>query len=230
VRWAFSVGRTEAVWAGYRSIGLRSLGLVVVMGPPLRKLSSQTLHTSCTLPEHIRFADVVIMTGALPYTTARALTAAEEYWASGASDERKGIREANHRALAASSRQGRSASDTFLDEYEADVPYRFFDPRFDMAPLRAAIETDINMAFVGHFWGSVLKDFDRTPEYGHIQTPVLVIAGRYDFGAPYYLWNEVGGSIPDFTFHLFERAGHNPMVEVPAEFDRVVIDWLRRKG
>ena len=74
-----------------------------------------------------------------------------------------------------------------------------------------------------------LNHFDNTKNYHKISTPVLVIAGSYDFWAPYYQWNDVKDIIPDFTFHLFENAGHNPMLEVPDEFNKVVIDWIESR-
>ena len=171
-----------------------------------------------------------ILTGALPYTTPEALQAAEEYWTSSASEERKAIRESNHRGLAQKDQSLISPSDQFLDQYEADVPYRFFDPRFDFAVVREGLTTSINIDFLDHFGGVLMRDFDHTAEYGRIRTPVLVIAGKYDFGAPHFLWDDLGRVIPDFEFHLFENAGHNPMLEVPQEFDRVVVEWIESRN
>jgi proline iminopeptidase len=171
-----------------------------------------------------------IVTGALPFTTTEALEKAAEYWDSSASEERREIREANRRELARRDQSMSSPSDIFWDQYEADVPMRFFDPDFDLTPFRQGLTTSVNMDFVNHFWGVLLREFDHRPEYGSIRTPVLVIAGRYDFGAPYFLWEGMGETIPDFTFHLFENAGHNPMLEVPVEFDRVLVDWIENKS
>lgn len=174
-------------------------------------------------PEHTLGS---ILTGALPYTTTEGWQAAEEYWGSSASEERKAIRESNHRELGQRDQSMASPSDLFWDQYEADVPLLFFDPNFDLTPFRQGLTTSVNMDFVNHFWGVLMREFDHTAEYGGIRTPVLVIAGKYDFNTPYFLWEEISGIIPDFTFHLFENAGHNPMLEVPQEFDRVVVEWI----
>lgn len=74
-----------------------------------------------------------------------------------------------------------------------------------------------------------MKDFDNTDKYHEIKTPVLVLAGRHDYWAPYFLWDEVKNVIPDFTFKFFENAGHNPMLELTEEFDKFVIDWIESK-
>jgi proline iminopeptidase len=174
-------------------------------------------------PEHTLGS---IVTGALPRTTTEALQAADEYWESSASEDRKAIREANHAELAEKDRSMASRSDLFWDQYEADVPLRFYDPEFDLTPFRQSLTTIVNMDFVNHFWGVLMREFDHTGDYGAIRTPVLVISGKYDFGAPYFLWEDLEGVMPEFRFHLFEDAGHNPMLEVPREFDRVVVGWI----
>jgi pimeloyl-ACP methyl ester carboxylesterase len=46
---------------------------------------------------------------------------------------------------------------------------------------------------------------------------------------PLYLWDDVKGIVPEYTFHLFENAGHNPMLEIPEEFDKVVVEWIESK-
>ncbi len=174
-------------------------------------------------PQHIQWA---ILTGALPYTTAAAAGASEKYWSEQASDERKATRVANHKALQAHASADRSASDRFWDVYEADVPYRFYNARFDLKPFRAGLHEPVKMDFVDRFWNGILKDYDQRAAYRNIAAPVLVLAGKYDFGAPYFLWDDVVPTMPRATFHLFENAGHNPMLESPADFDRVLLAWI----
>ena len=194
---------------------------IVVMGHSM--FGPVPLEYALKYPEHTLGS---ILTGALPLTTTEALQAADEYWASSASEDRKAIREANHAELAQRDRSMASPSDLFLDQYEADVPLRFFDPEFDFTSFRLGLTTSVNMDFLNHFWGVLMREFDHTGDYGAIRTPVLVISGRYDFGAPYFLWEDLEGVMPDFRFHLFEDAGHNPMLEIPQEFDRVVVEWI----
>jgi proline iminopeptidase len=204
-----------------RALGVDKIG---VMGHSM--FAPVPLEYALRYPERTRWS---IVTGGLPYTTTKAFEAADEYWLTSASDERRALREANHRALAEHNETGKSPSERFWDGYEADVPYRFFDPKYDLSTFRSGLTTTTNMEFVSYFWGTLLKDFDRTAAYPAIQTPVLVLSGRYDFGAPYYLWEDVGEGVQDYTFYLFEEAGHNPMLETPEEFDRVVIEWLANR-
>ena len=62
-----------------------------------------------------------------------------------------------------------------------------------------------------------------------IKTPIFVIAGKYDFGAPYYLWEDYHNIIPDFTLKVYENAGHNPFMEIPEDFAKYVLSWVKSK-
>jgi proline iminopeptidase len=117
-----------------------------------------------------------------------------------------------------------SPSEARIRNYVANIPLFFYDPEFDMSDLWEGVE--INIDFVNSYWG-LIYSIDNTDKFHLIKAPVLVVSGRYDYWAPYYLWDEVKDSIPDLTFILFENAGHNPMVEIPEEFDKKLIDWIK---
>lgn len=166
-----------------------------------------------------------ISSGALPFTTTRAFDMSGVYWDSSATPERKAILKENLERLK-NDKVEKSASERFWDQYKANVPLRFADPHFDISLMEKAGARSTNIAFINRFWGVVLKDYDNSAQYQQILTPVLVISGKYDFGAPYLLWKDFGKTMPDYTFHLFENAGHNPMLEIPEEFDQLLIDWI----
>lgn len=175
-------------------------------------------------PNNISYS---ISTGATPYKTNKYFKAAEEYWESGASEDRKNILKENLSNFQAADMSSLTSGEKFIKQYIAYTPYRFYNAHFDMTELWEGVK--INMDFLNHFWGVLMRDFDNTDRYENIKTPVLVIAGKYDFGAPYYLWDDVKEIIPDFTFHVFQNAGHNPMLEIPGEFNEVIFDWIERK-
>ena len=62
-----------------------------------------------------------------------------------------------------------------------------------------------------------------------IKTPIFVIAGKYDFGAPYCLCEDYHEIIPDFTLKVYENAGHNLFVEIPDDFARYVLECVESK-
>ncbi|MBD3664234.1 3-oxoadipate enol-lactonase [Sulfitobacter aestuariivivens] len=68
-----------------------------------------------------------------------------------------------------------------------------------------------------------------TPTSG-LRLPVLGIAGSEDGSTPPDLVRETVDLIPASRFHLIRKAGHLPCVEQPAEYARVLTDFLKSVG
>jgi proline iminopeptidase len=166
-----------------------------------------------------------ILSGARPFTTSRASDLSRLYWDSLASQERKTIREENLKLLKNDTRQ-KTASEISFDQYKANVPMWFADPHFDISALEKAWKGSKNMAFVNRYDRVIIRSYDNSARYQEISTPVLVMSGKYDFVFPHLLWKDFGKEMPDYTFYLFDDAGHNPMLEVPDKFDQLLIDWI----
>lgn len=67
------------------------------------------------------------------------------------------------------------------------------------------------------------------PAYGRlgdIRVPALVIVGDADLSSARARFEHLLESLPDVTGFRFPDAAHLPSVERPAEFERVVLDWL----
>jgi proline iminopeptidase len=173
-------------------------------------------------PDHAGWS---IASGARPFTTSRASELSRLYWDSLASPERKAIREENLKNLKNDTRQI-TASERSFYQYKANVPMWFADPHFDMSALEKEWKGSSTMPFANRYSGVIIMNYDNSAKYQEISTPVLVMSGKYDFVFPHLLWKDFGKQMPDYTFHLFEDAGHNPMLEVPEEFDQLLIDWI----
>jgi proline iminopeptidase len=169
-------------------------------------------------------ASHVISSGGVPSFSEKSTQVSNEYWEKDASEERKEILRRNHEALTEEVISKLSPSEAFIRQYVADIPLRFYDPEFDMMDFWEGVE--LNVDFINRYWGFIYG-FDNTDKYHMIKAPVLIIAGRYDYGCPYFLYDEIKDIIPNYTFILFENAGHNPMVEIPEEFDKKLIDWMK---
>lgn len=63
-----------------------------------------------------------------------------------------------------------------------------------------------------------------------LRLPVLGIAGSDDGSTPADLVRETVDLVPGSRFHLIRRAGHLPCVEQPAEYARILTDFLRDVG
>jgi len=71
------------------------------------------------------------------------------------------------------------------------------------------------------------------PAYGRlrdIRSPALVMVGEYDVSSALAEYEYQLAELPDATGHRFADAAHLPNVERPAEFERVLLDWLGGRG
>lgn len=105
----------------------------------------------------------------------------------------------------------------------AQTPMRFFDPRFDAAPLYAA--ADPRPGLIYHLLGPLTSGWNVTEEAEALRVPALIAHGRYDYIVPYRLWEPVVDSLPSATLRIFRRSGHQPFFEEPDTFAEAVTAW-----
>jgi proline iminopeptidase len=158
----------------------------------------------------------VITAGATPRGDMAWLAAqAAEFFEKDASEERKQILRDNLAGIS----PGRTG-------LLAETPKRFFDPRFDAAPLFA--EAVYNPAFFQHLLGPLTNGWDVTAGSDSLRVPMFLAHGRYDYVVPHNLWDGITGTLSGATFRLFERSGHQPFFEEPDEFVVAVMEWMDR--
>ncbi|HTN88536.1 MAG TPA: alpha/beta hydrolase [Sorangium sp.] len=162
----------------------------------------------------------VIIAGTPPRGDMAQLSArSASFFEQDASEERKQILRDNLARLP----PGASPGEAML----AQTPLRFFDPRFDAAPLFA--EADLKPRFFAHLLGTLAPAWDITADPGSLRVPLLIAHGRHDYTVPHALWDGVVPTLPDATLHLFERSGHQPFFEEPERFAEVVTGWMSRQ-
>lgn len=89
----------------------------------------------------------------------------------------------------------------------------------------AAGSTQFNRK-VNHAIVADLENYDLNPELGKFRFPTLVLTGRFDMNvAPAVAW-KIHRAIPGSRFVVFERSGHLPFYEEPAEFIRTLEAFL----
>jgi len=178
-------------------------------------------------PDNISYA---ISTGSVPFSTEATTRAQKEYRETEASEERKKVYNKNWEELNKTDWQSTSASAQFITSYTANIPFFFCDPNFDMSPYWDGVE--LNMNFLNHFGGTLMKNIDHTANYKNIKCPVLVVSGKCDFFSPYFLWVDVRDKniIPKLKLIVYENAGHNPFMEVPEVFANDLLDWVQNNN
>ena len=162
----------------------------------------------------------VITVGTPPFADmARMSARATSFFEEDASEERKQILRENMARLPADASMGQHMF--------AQTPMRFFDARFDAVPLFEGASTKPEL--IAHLLGALTAGWDVTAGASSLRVPIFHAHGRYDYVVPYVLWDGVAERLPDFTFRLFERSGHQPFFEEPDEFASALKEWMTRK-
>jgi proline iminopeptidase len=147
----------------------------------------------------------------------------KEYFDRDASEERKAIFQRNLEELPDKLSQA-PPEKQFGVWYAAHAPYFFHDPNYDPASLLEGVEN--NQAVVNQLFGVALEEYDVGQVLDETQAPVFLPVGRRDYGAPPYMWEEYKGK-PNFSYNLFEKSGHYPMMEEQELFDQKLIEWAK---
>ncbi|MBS1303961.1 3-oxoadipate enol-lactonase [Loktanella sp. SALINAS62] len=112
------------------------------------------------------------------------------------------------------------------------IMQRWFAPAFcnspAVAPWRQMLLDQNPEGYAGVCAAISGTDF-MTPTSG-LRLPTLGIAGSDDGSTPADLVRETVGLIPGSDFHVIRRAGHLPCVEQPADYARLLTDFLTRTG
>lgn len=73
-------------------------------------------------------------------------------------------------------------------------------------------------------------DFDQRDEIARVKAPVLIVRGDVDRFVPAYCSLELNELMPQSELALMRGCGHLPYLEMPAEFNALVADFLHRKS
>jgi proline iminopeptidase len=172
-----------------------------------------------------KYTSHVIMTGDTPYRVTA--EAADEFWESDASNERKMILEQNWEKISEDELSRMSPKERVVITYMAMAPKLFYDPRYDLSWIYQVVES--NQAVANRLFQVIFKDYDIAKRPGRVEAPVFLAIGRYDYLWPYFTWDDRKGVLPNLSYNLFEKSGHFPMVEEQELFDKKLIDWIKSR-
>ena len=65
-------------------------------------------------------------------------------------------------------------------------------------------------------------------ELKNIHQPTLLIWGNNDTITPPFVGKEFNNLIPNSELHFVDKCGHAPMMEVPDEFNRILLEFLKK--
>lgn len=106
----------------------------------------------------------------------------------------------------------------------AQTPMRFYDPSFDAASI--FVGAQVKPQVLMHILGTMLPGWSVSSAAPALRTPMLIAHGQHDYVVPWALWADIVKDLPTATLRVFEKSGHQPFFEEPAEFAAVFGDWL----
>jgi proline iminopeptidase len=84
----------------------------------------------------------------------------------------------------------------------------------------------VNMDIATYMMGSLSKEYDLRPHLAEMQTPALILQGRYDWVTPLAGALEMAEKLPHAQLHIFENSGHMVFMEEPEELVNVLNHWI----
>ena len=159
----------------------------------------------------------VITAGAPPIgDMARVAAASATFFERDAAEDRKQVVRDNMASL---------PPDASLSQWMlAQTPMRYYDARFDAAPLFA--EAVSKPQLLQHVMGPLTQGWDVTVDSGSLRVPIFLAHGRYDYVVPHVLWDGIASTLPNATLQIFEKSGHQPFFEEPDRFAAAVMEWM----
>jgi len=173
-------------------------------------------------PSH---ASHLIIIGCPPYANRITDKTSAEFWEKDASPERKAAHRRNLEASPDSLLNKLGPRERWVMQYVRDRAMCWANPTYDSYWLW--LGKGASMDFEHQYYSVLTADYDPTPDFREITTPVFLALGRYDYWAPPKLWDAVKDKLPNLSYHLFQKSGHWPMLEEQELFDRKLIDWLQ---
>jgi proline iminopeptidase len=113
-------------------------------------------------------------------------------------------------------------SQDFIDQYVSNDAVNWYDFTFDCSPLWEGIY--VNPSVMGQlFEPEGLGGY----QLDALELPVFLALGRYDYGIPFYLWDQPKTKLSSLHYKLYEKSGHHPPYEQPEEFTADLVEWAR---
>ncbi|GAA3876648.1 3-oxoadipate enol-lactonase [Leifsonia kafniensis] len=101
------------------------------------------------------------------------------------------------------------------------------DPEF---VRRAASLHRVNAAHGGVNPTRIPLDPPAVDRLGDIAVPTLIVVGEFDLSSRLARYEYLTAAIPEASGYVFRDSAHLPSVEHPAEFERLLVDWLAENG
>lgn len=103
----------------------------------------------------------------------------------------------------------------------------YYDHRANGRSGRTPKETRTHARLADDAAEGELESYNMIPRLGEIETPALVVCGRYDFVCPPSKSEIMHDGLPNSELVIFEESGHFPFVEEAELFFETVRGWFK---
>ena len=163
---------------------------------------------------------VVAVAAVPPVGSGEGLESAEDFWRRDAHPERLAAHARNMAARRVPATV--ETSQDFIDQYVSNDAVNWYDFTFDCSPLWEGIY--VNPSVMGQlFEPEGLGGY----QLDALELPVFLALGRYDYGIPFYLWDQPKTKLSSLHYKLYEKSGHHPPYEQPDEFTADLVEWAK---
>jgi len=182
----------------------------------------QSQHGAIAIEYARRFPDqvrgVIAVAPYAPSSGREGQPTGEEFFARDASPERQAAHATNKRERRTV--DNAVTSDDFIANYVSGDAQGWYDFTYNCAGLWDGVE--INVPVMNQLFGpDGLGGF----EIGNDRVPTFLALGRHDYFCPHVHWDVSHQKLSPLTYRLYERSGHHPPFEQPAEFTADVVGW-----
>ncbi len=116
---------------------------------------------------------------------------------------------------------------------KAKVEYTFYDPNTATKELVDEVFSIVNdkgkLVRILSLAKSAIRH-NMSEDISAMRLPTCLIWGKQDNITPPEVAEEFKRLLPDSELHWIDQCGHAPMMEQPLDFNRILDDWLKRRG
>ena len=117
------------------------------------------------------------------------------------------------------------------DYIKTKTELTFYDPKIASDELVDEVYSIVNNRIKAIKIIALAKSAIRNnlgEELNQIKQPTLLIWGNNDTITPPFVAKEFGKLIPNSELHFIDKCGHAPMMEVPEEFNAILLKFLKK--
>ena len=120
------------------------------------------------------------------------------------------------------------ATEAELKRFEQEIMPLYWHQGFQQRYLDEMYGTPLlNMDIGMYMMGTLSKGYDLRPQLPEMQTPALILQGRYDWVTPMAGAQAMASGLPNPTLHILEQSGHMGFIEQPDEVVASIKDWIQ---